>query len=130
MPASAHNKIISNIYATAIFTGVFIIIFLVLFLLSRTFIRKAKKTAKRSSEEISLQNYSSYSLKKDTGLLKTLLVTGLIFVLTVFFIFLILLSMYFADNFIMGGSLYLIFIIIFLILVITVYVIKSGIINR
>jgi len=130
MPAESINIFISNIYATAIFTGIFTLILLVIFLISRILIFKTGQTSSSAGKEKHPQKFSLYELNKDTSLLKTLLVTGMVFVMVLFLIFLLLLTMYFASKFVMDGSLYLIFVILCLILVSTVYVIKSRIINK
>ncbi|MBM3706970.1 MAG: hypothetical protein FJW69_01305 [Actinobacteria bacterium] len=85
---------------------------------------------KGESEKSKSSGFSLYDLKKDVNILKALFVIGLIFIFTIFFIFLVMLSLYFATNIKGGGSLYLILTIVFLILVVTVYTVKSKIINR
>ncbi len=132
MPEESINIFISNIYSIAIFSVVILIIFLTLFLISKIFIRRGKKNRTDS-------NYSDakpripgqvFSLNKDTDILKTLLVTGILFVLMVLLVLLIMLSMYFVTNFKMDSALYMIFAIVFLILVLTVYIVKSKIIRK
>lgn len=133
MPEESINIFISNIYAVAIFTGVFIILFLFLFILSRILVLRSKKREKHSKTAGDFGSGPSSSLltlNKDINLLKNLFVAGLIFVLSVFFIILILLSFYLANNFKMDSSLYMIIAIIFLILAIAVYVVKSKITER
>ncbi|MBM3713272.1 MAG: hypothetical protein FJW56_07540 [Actinobacteria bacterium] len=85
---------------------------------------------KGESEKSKSSGFSLYDLKKDVNILKALFVIGLIFIFTIFFIFLVMLSLYFATNIKGGGSLYLILTIVLKILVVTVYTVKSKIINR
>ena len=133
MPEESINIFISNIYTAAIFTGVFIILFMLLFFLSRIFVLRSKKHEKHfkpaGDSRLGLTS-SLLSLNKDINLLKNLFVAGLIFVLSVFFIMLILLSYYLANNFKIDSSLYMIIVIIFLILAIAVYVVKSRLTER
>ena len=133
MPEESINIFISNIYAIAVFTGVFIILFLFLFILSRIFILRSKKNAKhtKSAGDSAPGPASSLlTLNKDINILKNLFVAGLIFVLSIFFIILILLTFYLANNFKMDSSLYMIIAIVFLIVAIAVYVVKSRIAER
>ena len=130
MPEESINIFISNIYATGIFTGVFLFIFILMFFISRALIYKMKRKAKKQPFEIQGNKFVSFEIKKDTSIHQFLLTTGLIFIIIILFIFLLVLSIYFANGFSIGGSLFLIFTIVFLILVITVYVIKSGIIRK
>jgi hypothetical protein len=133
MPEESINIFISNIYTAAIFTGVFIILFMLLFFLSRIFVLRSKKHEKHfkpaGDSRLGLTS-SLLSLNKDINLLKNLFVAGLIFVLSIFFIILILLSYYLANNFKIDSSLYMIIVIIFLILAIAVYVVKSRLTER
>jgi hypothetical protein len=130
MPEESINIFISNIYSTAIFTAVFALLFL--FMLAVSKILKAKTGAKIKNIEDPAQRgfFNPYEINKDTGYLKTVFVAGTVFIMAVLFIFLIILTVYFANNFIIDSSLYLIFITVFLILAITVYLIKSRIISR
>jgi len=130
MPEESINIFISNIYAIAIFTGVFIILFLFLFILSRVFILRSKKNTKPTGDSAPGPASSLLTLNKDINILKNLFVAGLIFVLSIFFIILILLTFYLANNFKMDSSLYMIIAIVFLIIAIAVYVVKSRIAER
>ena len=135
MPGESINIFISNIYAIAVFTGVFVALFLFLFILSRIFVLKSKKRSKHlnlniAAGDASSQTSSLLTLNKDINILKNLFVAGLVFVLSVFFIILILLTFYLANNFKIDSSLYMIFAIVFLILAIAVYVVKSRITER
>jgi len=151
MSEESINIFVSNIYSIAAFAAVFLFVFIFLFLLSRFLIYKSKKKIyittdtdnlklpggklkvvefKGESEKSKSSGFSLYDLKKDVNILKALFVIGLIFIFTIFFIFLVMLSLYFATNIKGGGSLYLILTIVFLILVVTVYTVKSKIINR
>jgi hypothetical protein len=134
MPEESINIFISNIYAIAVFTGVFIILFMFLFILSRIFVLRSKKHSKHlksaGAPAPGLAASSLLTLNKDINLLKNLFVAGLIFVLSIFFIILILLTFYLANNFKMDSSLYTIILIVFLILAIAVYVVKSRIAER
>jgi hypothetical protein len=128
MPEESINIFISNIYAIAVFTGVFIILFMFLFILSRIFVLRSKKHSKHlksaDAPAPGLAASSLLTLNKDINLLKNLFVAGLIFII------LILLTFYLANNFKMDSSLYTIILIVFLILAIAVYVVKSRIAER
>jgi hypothetical protein len=133
MPEESINIFITNIYAIAVFTGGFIVLFLFLFILSRIFILRSKKHSKhtKSAGDPSPGPASSLLiLNKDINILKNLLFAGLIFVMSIFFIILILLTFYLANNFKMDSSLYMIIAIVFLIIAIAVYVVKSRIAER
>jgi len=130
MPEESINIFINNIYSTAIFTGVFVIMLLFILAISRILIRKTNGGVKDTETGASRGTFNSFEINKDTGHSKTLFVTGAVFILAILFIFLILLTVYFANTFIIDSSLYLIFITVSLILAITVYIIKSGIISR
>ena len=130
MPEESINIFISNIYSTAIFTAVFAVLFLFMFAVSRILMKKTGEKIKNTQDRSSRRVFNPYEINKDTGYLKTVFVAGTVFIMAVLFIFLIILTVYFANNFIIDGSLYLIFITVFLILAITVYLIKSRIISR
>jgi len=135
MPEESINIFISNIYAVAVFTGVFIILFLFLFILSRIFVLRSRKRTKHlnpkpTGDSVPDQTPSLLTLNKDINILKNLFAAGLVFVLSIFFIILILLTFYLANNFKMDSSLYMIIAIVFLILAIAVYVVKSRITER
>jgi hypothetical protein len=130
MPEESINIFISNIYSTAIFTAVFALLFLFMFAVSRILMKKTGEKIKILKTNPSRRVFNPYEINKDTGYLKTVFVAGTVFIMAVLFIFLIILTVYFANNFIIGSSLYLIFITVFLILAITVYLIKSRIISR
>ncbi len=139
MPEESINIFISNIYAIAIFTGFFVAIFLVLFFISRILIQKTKRietgSKDLSSHEGQNQQQSGKSgsviiIRKDIYILKNLFISGILFIFVIFFIILMLLSYLFATDFRMEGSLYIIFALIFLIIAITIYIVKSKIIER
>ncbi len=133
MPEESINIFISNIYAIAVFTGVFIILFLFLFFLSRIFVLRSRKNTKHlklESESRSGHGSSLLTLNKDINILKNLFAAGLIFILAIFFMILILLTFYLANNFKMDSSLYMIVAIVFFILAISVFVVKSRITER
>jgi hypothetical protein len=127
MPEESINIFISNIYAIVIFTGIFLLIFLILFLLSRYF--KRKTTGKKIKKPVITKDTRYFVLHKDTSLSATLFVAGLIFVSIVFLILLVVLSVYFVTSFQVDRSLYLLFLLVFLILLTTVYVIRSKILK-
>lgn len=128
MPEESINIFISNIYAIAIFTGIFLLIFSILLIISRFFRRDL--AGKKSKKSITARDTRSFILHRYTGLSETLFVTGLIFVSIIFMILLILLSVYFVTSFKVDRSLYVVFLIVFLILLATVYVIRSRILKR
>ena len=131
MPEESINIFISNIYTIAIFTGVFTILFMFLFILARIFITRSKKHTKylKPVNDPGLSS-SLLTMNKDINILKNLFVAGLIFVLSIFYIILILLTFYLANNFKMDSSLYMIIAIVFFIIIIAVYVVKSRIAER
>jgi len=151
MPEESINIFISNIYSIAAFAAVFLFVFIFLFLLSRFLIYKSsvKKygaiengdlafskeklripSAKNETEEKKISEPGFFDLRKDLNIIKDLFVIGVIFISTIFFMLLMILSFYLVTNIQEGNSLYIILTIVFLILVFVVYTIKSKIINR
>lgn len=144
MPEESINIFISNIYTFAIFLGVFILIFLVLFIISRFLNNKITKFYQHdnrvnltNTKDIrKLRNYSEhikipklFQLKKDFNILKTLFVIGIIFIFSLFFLILIILSFHFTESFKIDGGLYIIILILFLTIVFTIYIVKSRFIR-
>ena len=151
MPEESINIFINNIYSIAIFAAMFLFIFIFIFLLSRFLIYKSKKKMHRAPDSGSLKYSKEESdkvklkeevkklescgfnlsyLRKDFNILKDIFLIGLIFVLTIFLILLIILSLYFVVNIQEGRSLFVILTVIFFILTVTVYAIRSKVINR
>jgi hypothetical protein len=130
MPEESINIFISNIYSTAIFTAVFAVLFLFMFAVSKILMRKTGQKIKITANPGPQRVFNPYEINKDTGYSRTVFIAGTVFIMAVLFIFLIILTVYFANNFAIDSSLYLIFITVFLILAITVYLIKSRIISR
>ena len=139
MPEESINIFISNIYSIAIFMAVAFFIFIVLFLISRFFIYNRKKNElfhkleqadHQTPKSSTAGKYSGFHLNKDIYLAKNLFVFGIVFILVIFFILLFLLALNFTVNFQIGGGLFLIIGIVFLIIVTVVYFVKSKFITK
>jgi len=133
MPEESINIFISNIYTVAIFTGVFNLIFIVLFLVSRSLHSAsarlkteisgdAAKTDSTGREALSL-----FITRKDIFLPKTLFALGLIFIYTLFFLLIIIFSIHFTTSVKIDGGIYIIFLLVFLIILCSVYAVRSKI---
>lgn len=128
MPEESLNLYISNIYAIVIFTIVVIFIFIMLFLLSRFFIYSINnKTFSENGYQV--RKAELYKVTKDINLSKNIFIFGIVFIFITFFILLILLTLNFASNFKLGNSLYLLLGIIFLLIAISVYLVKSEVLK-
>jgi len=134
MPEESINIFISNIYSIVIFIAVAFFIFIILFLLSRFFIYNRKKkelshkldqASFQEPQSINAGKYSGFHLNKDIYLAKNLFNFGIVFILVIFFVLLLLLALDFAVKFQMGGGLFLIIGIVFLIIITAVYFVKS-----
>jgi len=139
MPEESINIFISNIYSIAIFVAIILFIFIILFLMSRFFIytRKKKELFHKLEQadrlvpkSLTVEKYSGFQLNKDIYLAKNLFAFGIVFILIIFFILLLLLTLNFTANFQMGGGLFLIIGIVFLIIFTVVYFVKSKFITK
>lgn len=139
MPEESINIFISNIYSIVIFIAIVFFIFIILFLLSRFFIynRNNKELFHKSDQEsyqapksLTVGKYSGFHLNKDIYLAKNLFNFGIVFILVIFFILLLLLALDFAVKFQMGGSVFLIIGIIFLMIFTVIYFVKSKFITK
>ena len=137
MPGEEINIFVSNIYTIAIFIAFFAAIFLGIFFVSRIFIYRSRKSGQGSIQEKQIISSSDKQtaglmmvVRKDNYIKKNLFVTGLLLIFAILFILLILLSFLFATQFRMDGSFYMIFAIIFLIIAITIYAMKSKLLER
>jgi amino acid transporter len=139
MPEDSINIFVSNIYTVAIFTGVFLVIFFALFFLSGFLHKKIagikddgsmlRKNEPEKKVHIRHAMPGLFEVKKDISFLKTLLSLGIIMVMVIFFLLLIILSIHFTTSFKMDGSIYIIFLLIFLIVLSAVYATKSNILK-
>ena len=139
MPEESINIFISNIYSIAIFIAIVLFIFIILFLISRFFIYNRKKKelfhnleqpGHQAPKSLTVEKYSGFHLNKDIYLAKNLFVFGITFILVIFFILLLLLALNFTVKFQMGGGLFLIIGIVFLIIFTVVYFVKSKFITK
>ena len=139
MPEESINIFISNIYSIAIFIAVALFIFIILFLMSRFFIytrknkelfHKLEQADRQTPKSLTVGKYSGFHLNKDIYLAKNLFVFGIVFILVIFFILLLLLALNFTANFQIGGGLFLIIGIVFLIIFTVVYFVKSKFITK
>jgi len=139
MPEESINIFISNIYSIAIFIAIVLFIFIILFLMSRFFIynrknkelfHKLEQADHQAPKSLTVGNYSGFHLNKDIYLAKNLFVFGIVFILVIFFILLLLLVLNFTANFQIGGGLFLIIGIIFLMIFTVVYFVKSKFITK
>jgi amino acid transporter len=139
MPEESINIFISNIYSIAIFIAIVLFIFIILFLTSRFFIynrknkelfHKLEQSGHQTPKSLTVGKYSGFHLNKDIYLAKNLFVFGIVFILVIFFILLLLLALNFTAKFQMGGGLFLIIGIVFLIIFTAVYFVKSKFITK
>lgn len=139
MPEESINIFISNIYSIAIFIAIVLFVFIILFLISRFFIYTRKKKElfhkleqadHQTPKSLTVEKYSGFHLNKDIYLAKNLFVFGIVFILVIFFILLLLLALNFTANFQIGGGLFLIIGIVFLIIFTVVYFVKSKFITK
>jgi len=137
MPEESINLYISNISSLILFIVVAVFIFLVLFLISRVIIfRSRKKNGEafkfyRIEDEGKKPNNISglLFLKKDIYIKKNIFILGLVFIFSIFFVLLIALILSFATQIQLGTNLFTVLGLLFLLLAISLYIIKSKIIN-
>ncbi len=106
---------ISNIFNFIVFLSLSLLLFLALFLISR----KSKESSRRIR-----------FFKKDPFLLKNLFVFGVIFILLIFSFFLVSNTVTLIDDFGPGRPLYLLASFLFLIILISVYIIKARVLEK
>jgi len=106
---------IDNIFKFIIFLGISLLVFLILFLIAR-------KT-RASGRKIRF-------FKKDPLLVKNLFTLGMILVMVILFILLVFNIIVLIMEFKLGVPVYMLAGVLILLLFISVYVVKSGILNR
>jgi len=131
MPEESIAAYISNIITFTIFIAVIIFAFIMLFLLSRILIyRTGRRYYIKPKKEIFpgksiyLMNY-----KKDPYQLKNIFILSTVFTFTIFFIFLILAVMDYIRQFEPGLNLFLIIGIVFYLILMIIYLVRSKIIS-
>lgn len=137
MPEESINLYISNISSLILFIAVVVFIFLVLFLISKVIIFRSRKKNIEASEFYRIEEEGKKSnkisgllfLKKDIYIKKNIFTFGLVFIFSIFFVLLITLVLSFATQIQLGMSLFVIIGLLFLLLVISIYIIKSKMIN-
>lgn len=137
MPEESINLYISNISSLILFIAVAVFIFLVLFLISKIIIFRNRKKNIEDFKFYRIEGEGKESnkisgllfLKKDIYIKKNIFIFGLVFISSIFFVLLITLVLSFATQIQLGMSLFVIVGLLFLLLVISIYIIKSKIIN-
>jgi hypothetical protein len=137
MPEESINLYISNISSLILFIAVVVFIFLVLFLISKVIIFRSRKKNNEAFKFHRIEGEGKKPkkisgllfLKKDIYIKKNIFIFGLVFIFSIFFVLLITLVLSFATQIQLGMSLFVIVGLLFLLLVISIYIIKSKIIN-
>jgi hypothetical protein len=137
MPEESINLYISNISSLILFIAVAVFIFLVLFLISKIIIFRNRKKNIEDFKFYRIEGEGKESnkisgllfLKKDIYIKKNIFIFGLVFISSIFFVLLITLVLSFATQIQLGMSLFVIVGLLFLLLVISIYIIKSKMIN-
>jgi len=131
MPEESIAAYVNNIIAFALFMVVVTLIFTALFLLSRTLIYRTKREYRIESKKefpagspLYLFNY-----KKDPYQLKNIFILSLVFIYVISFMLLILLVFNYAREPVLGLNMYLIIAIVFSLILMVLYVVKSKIIS-
>jgi len=137
MPEESINLYISNISSLVLFIAVVVFIFLVLFLISKVIIFRSRKKNSKAFKFYRIEGEGKKSnkisgllfLKKDIYIKKNIFIVGLVFIFSIFFVLLIALILSFATQIQLGTNLFAVLGLLFLLLVISIYIIKSKIIN-
>ncbi|GAH90177.1 unnamed protein product [marine sediment metagenome] len=131
MPEESIAAYINNIIAFTLFIAVITFIFAILFLLSRTLIHK---TGRRNNIELKKEIFPTsssdiYSYKKEPYQLKNIFILGTVFIIIIIFTFLIFAVLNYGREPSPGLNLYLIIGIVFYLILMVIYLVKSKIIS-
>ena len=131
MPEESIAAYINNIIAFTLFIAVITFIFAILFLLSRTLIHK---TGRRNNIELKKEIFPTnssevFSYKKEPYQLKNIFILGTVFIIIIIFIFLIFAVLNYSREPSSGLNLYLIIGIVFYLILMVIYLVKSKIIS-
>lgn len=131
MPEESIAAYVNNIITLTLFVAVIAFIFTFLFLLSHILICRTGsrenielKEGKFSSRPFGLLNY-----KRDPYQVKNIFILGVIFIVVIIFIFFIFAVFNYSKNPAAGLNLYLIVGIVFYLILMAVYLVKSKIIS-
>lgn len=131
MPEESIAAYINNIIAFTLFIAVITFIFAMFFLLSRTL---THKTGRRNNIELKKEifpNRSSdiFSYKKEPYQLKNIFILGTVFIIIIIFTFFIFAVFNYSRDPAPGLNLYLIIGIVFYLILMVIYLVKSKIIS-
>ena len=131
MPEESIAAYINNIIAFTLFIAVITFIFAILFLLSRTLIHK---TGRRNNIELKKEIFPTsssdiYSYKKEPYQLKNIFILSTVFIIIIIFTFLIFAVLNYSREPSSGLNLYLIIGIVFYLILMVIYLVKSKIIS-
>ncbi|MBA7564913.1 hypothetical protein ES708_06582 [subsurface metagenome] len=131
MPEESIAAYINNITAFTLFIAVITFIFALLFLLSRTLIHK---TGRRNNIELKKEIFPTrssdiYSYKKEPYQLKNIFILGTVFIIVIVFTFFIFAVFNYSRDPARGLNLYLIIGIVFYLILMVIYLVKSKIIS-
>jgi len=131
MPEESIAAYVNNIIAFTLFIAVIAFIFFMLFLLSRILVRR---TGRKDNMELKKEIFPAgsqdlLSYKKDPYHLKNIFILGTVFVIIIIFIFFILAVFNYSRDPVSGLNLYLIIGIVFCLILMIIYLVKSKIIS-
>jgi len=130
MPEESIAAYINNIIAFTLFIAVITFIFAMLFLLSRTLIHKTgRKNIELKKEIFSIRSSDIFSYKKEPYQLKNIFILGTVFIIIIIFTIFIFAVFNYSRDPAPGLNLYLIIGIVFYLILMVIYLVKSKIIS-
>ncbi|MBM3702826.1 MAG: hypothetical protein FJW63_07575 [Actinobacteria bacterium] len=131
MPEESIAAYINNIIAFTLFIAVITFIFAMFFLLSRAL---THKTGRRNNIELKKENFPTrssdiFSYKKEPYQLKNIFILGTVFIIIIIFIFFIFAVFNYSRDLAPDLNLYLIIGIVFYLILMVIYLVKSKIIS-
>ncbi len=131
MPEESIAAYVNNIITFTLFIVIIVFIFGILFLLSHILVRR---TGSRENTELKGETFPSGSLnlfnyKRDPYRVKNIFILGVIFIVVITFIFFIIAVFNYSKDPAAGLNLYLIIGIVFYLVLMAVYLVKSKIIS-
>jgi len=131
MPEESIAAYINNIIAFTLFIAVITFIFAMFFLLSRAL---THKTGRRNNIELKKEIFPTrssdiFSYKKEPYQLKNIFILGTVFIIIIIFIFFIFAVFNYSRDLAPGLNLYLIIGIVFYLILMVIYLVKSKIIS-
>jgi len=131
MPEESIAAYINNIIAFTLFIAVITFIFAMLFLLSRTLIHKTgrRNNIELKKEIFSIRSSDIFSYKKEPYQLKNIFILGTVFIIIIIFVFFVFAVFNYSRDPAQGLNLYLIIGIVFYLILMVIYLVKSKIIS-